>query len=227
MKKCNCEADCKCEKEEVNKTEKEVNKTEEEVNKTEEEVNKTEEEVKVKECKGKEKKNETKELLEEAGYGKLSDDDLKTASNLSKKYIDDLGRVKELYEETKKVINEDDKYLKYLKETSTELYDRLDNMASLEVAKQLNESSRIVNNTDFNNYVDIVHNRLNKARQEAIKQATDKIIDIYTDAENDKDVVSSIIAAYIDGRQSTAKKIAENKLTNGAAELIDCLDILH
>ena len=59
MKKCNCEADCKCEKEEVNKTEKEVNKTEEE-------VNKTEEEVKVKECKGKEKKNETKELLEEA-----------------------------------------------------------------------------------------------------------------------------------------------------------------
>ena len=45
MKKCNCEADCKCEKEEVNKTE---------------------EEVKVKECKGKEKKNETKELLEEA-----------------------------------------------------------------------------------------------------------------------------------------------------------------
>ena len=67
MKKCNCEADCKCEKEEVNKTEKEVNKTEEEVNKTEEEVNQTEEEeVKVKECKGKEKKNETKELLEEA-----------------------------------------------------------------------------------------------------------------------------------------------------------------
>ena len=168
-----------------------------------------------------------KELLEEAGYGKLSDDDLDTASKLSKKYINDLSSVKDLYEETKKVINEDDKYLKDLKETSTELYDRLDNIASLEVAKQLNESCRIVNNTDFNNYVDIVHNRLNKARQEAIKQATDKIIDIYTDVENNKDIVSSVIAAYIDGRQSTAKKIADNKLTNGAAELIDCLDILN
>ena len=168
-----------------------------------------------------------KELLEEAGYGKLSDDDLDTASKLSKKYIDDLGRVKELYEETKKVINEDDKHLKELKETSIELYDRLSNIGSLEVAKYLNESSRIINNTDFNNYIDIVHNRLNKARQEAIKQATDKIIDIYTDSENNKDIVSSIIAAYIDGRQNTAKKIADNKLTNGAAELIDCLDILN
>lgn len=168
-----------------------------------------------------------KELLEEAGYGKLSDDNSEVASNLSEKYVNDLEYVKELYEETKKVINEDDKYLKELKEISTELYDRLDNIGSLEVAKQLNESSRITNNTDFNNYVDIVHNRLNKARQKAIKQATDKIIDIYTNTENNKDVVNSIIAAYVDGRQNTAKKIADNKLTNGAAELIDSLDILN
>lgn len=168
-----------------------------------------------------------KELLEEAGYGRLSDNDLDTASSLSDKYVEDLESIKDLYEETKKVINENDKYLKDLKEISTELYDRLSNIGSLEVAKQLNESSRITNNTDFNNYIDIVHNRLNKARQEAIKQATDKIIDIYTDAENNKDIVSSVIAAYIDGRQSTAKKIADSKLTNGAAELIDCLDILN
>lgn len=168
-----------------------------------------------------------KELLEEAGYGKLSDDSINIANKLHDDYAKDLDAVKDLYNEAKKSVNDNDEKLKELKEISTELYDRLDNIGSLEVARYLNESSRITNNVDFNNYIDVVHNRLNKARQETITKATDKIVDIYTNSQNDKSKINDIIAKYVDGRKDTAKNLARKEVSYGAEELIDCLDILN
>lgn len=169
-----------------------------------------------------------KELLEEAGYN-VDDIMANNASILADDYGQLLQDATKLYDLANQEIKDNDEELKKLRETSLALYDRYQDIAGLRVLKALNNANKIVNNNDFENYVDIMHNRLNEARKKALDENENKIIDIYNKyKETDKNIIRQIIANYIDGRRESATKLAKDNLDADSAQtLIDVLDLYN
>lgn len=119
--------------------------------------------------------------------------------------------------------------------TNKRLYDLYTNLADLEIQRGVLKSQVTRSQSQIQEHVDIIHNRLNNVRREKLKRAEKAIRDIHTKymGTNAKDVEMTIISAYMNNREE-AVRLARENLTgvdedghSDAEKLLDALAILN
>lgn len=119
--------------------------------------------------------------------------------------------------------------------TNKRLYDLYTNLADLEIQRAALKSQISHSQSQIQEHVDIIHNRLNNVRKKKLEIARKTITDIHTKYinTNAKDVEMAVISAFMNDR-AEATHIARENLTgvdqdghSDADKLIDALSIIN
>ena len=168
-----------------------------------------------------------KEILKDAGYI-VTESEAEDAAKSFNEYTDTLSAFDNLVALSKKEINEADKTGKQLKEISEQLYNRYKQIADIRIGKLLNAADIATTKTQIAEQIDIIHNQNNINRQNMIKKAEEKILDLYT--RYDRSVIDNLMSLALDGHQEQAKALAEQQLKDKEDDGImfgDAFDILN
>lgn len=168
-----------------------------------------------------------KEILKNAGYT-VTEAEAEDAAKSFSEYTDTLSAFDNLIEISKREVAEADKAGKELKEISDQLYNRYKQLANIRIGKLLNGADIATTKTQIAEQIDIIHNQNNENRKNMIKQAENKILDLYTRYE--RPVIDNLMSMALDGHQEQAKALAKQQLTNKEDDGVmfeDAFDILH
>ena len=168
-----------------------------------------------------------KEILKRNGYV-VTDAEAEDAAKSFSEYEDTLSAFSVLSDLAKKEVDEADKNAKELKEISDQLYNRYKTLADVQIAKILNLADVATTKQQIAEQIDIIHNQNNENRQNMIKQATDKLVELYD--RYDREVIDELASIYLNGEAETSKKLAKERLTqkeDDAALFADVFDILN
>lgn len=168
-----------------------------------------------------------KEILKNAGYT-VTDAEAEDAAKSFSEYEDTLNAFDTLSSLAKKEIDESNKAAKELKDISDQLYNRYKTLAQIRIAKILNQSDIATTKKQIAEQIDIIHNQNNENRQNMLKKATDKLVELYD--RYDRATIDELASIYLDGRAETAKKLAKERLIqkeDDGSIFADVFDILN